>query len=196
MTRTRFFAIAVAVVAVATFWALPLAAADKPKPKTDPADPVEKKDPKTSAPAQAADADPGNDTIEVLHPNDASAFKANMGKEVAVEGQVSDAAWSASGKVMQIKFAEAKDTQFMAAVFVKSRATLDQAFGGDMSKAISGKRVRVIGTVTEYKGKPEIKIEKADQLEILADGGAAAGDSKKPGDTRKPTPGAKPAEKK
>ena len=190
MTRTRFLAV-VAAMLVAT-WALPLAAADKPKPKTDPADPVEKPAAKGEAPAKGDDA--AEDTIEVLHPNDASAFKANIGKEVAVEGRVSESSWSASGKVMQVKFAEAKDTQFMAAVFIKSRAALDKAFGGDMSQAISGKRVRVIGTVTEYKGKPEIVIEKASQLEILADGaGAAAGDSTKPVEKPKPAEPAKPA---
>jgi hypothetical protein len=190
VTRTRFLAI----LAVAALWALPLAAADKPKPKTDPADPVEKTAPKTDAPAKPA-TDDANDTIDVLHPNDAAAMKEHLGKEVAVEGQVSEAAWSASGKVMQIKFAEATDTKFMAAAFVKTRAALDKAFGGDLAKAIGGKRVRVIGKLEDYKGSPEIKIDKPEQLEILKEA-SAAGDVAKPSEPANPAAPAKPAPEK
>lgn len=172
-------------------WALPLTAADKAKPKTDPADPVEKTTPKTDPPAKPA-TDDANDTIEVIHPNDAAAMKERMGKEIAVEGQVSEAAWSNSGKVMQVKFAEATDTKFMAAAFVKTRTALDKAFGGDVSKAISGKRVRVIGKLSDYKGKPEIVIDKPEQLEILKEA-SAAGDVAKPSEPAKPAAPAKPA---
>jgi hypothetical protein len=145
VTRIRFLAV---VAVLFTLGTLPASAADKPKPKTDPADPVEKTAPKTDPPAKRA-TDDANDTIEVLHPNDAAAFKQHMGKEVAVEGQVSEAAWSSSGKVMQVKFAEAKDTDFMAAVFLKTRTAMDKAFGGDIAKALSGKRIRVIGKVAD-----------------------------------------------
>jgi len=114
-----------------------------------------------------------------------------MGKEVAVEGQVSEAAWSSSGKVMQAMFAEATSTKFMAVVFLKTRAAMDKAFNGDVAKAINGKRVRVIGKVVEYKGKPEIVIDKPEQLEILTDAPAAGGGSDaKTSDAPKSAPGA------
>ena len=116
-----------------------------------------------------------------------------MGKEVAVEGLVSQAAWSNSGKVIQINFAEATETKFMAAAFVKTRAALDKAFGGDVSRAVSGKRIRVTGKLEEYRGRPEIVIDKPDQLEILADTPAAAPDAAKPAEGPKSADGTKPA---
>jgi hypothetical protein len=131
--------------------------------KTDPADPVEKSAPKPDKPAAPA----GDDKIDVVHPNDATALKERMGKEVAVEGQVKEAAWSKSGKVMNVEFADAADSKFFVAAFVKAKPALDAAFGGDVAKTISGKRVRVTGVLKDFKGRPEIMLDKPEQLEVL-----------------------------
>ena len=104
---------------------------------------------------------------------------------MAVEGTVKEAAWSSTGKVMRIDFAEAADSKFMAAAFLKARPTLDAAFGGDVTKAVSGKRIRVTGKLQEYKGRPEIMIDKPEQLVILPDASTKPAEDAKPAGPKK-----------
>ncbi|MEM6314887.1 MAG: hypothetical protein AAF743_12415, partial [Planctomycetota bacterium] len=100
----------------------------------------------------------------------------NVGKEVTVEGTIESAKWSRSGKVMNIRFAGVDDKGFMAALFERQRGAFDEAHGGDVAEALSGKRVRITGTLRLYggraeqlKGRPEIILRNPSQLEILAD---------------------------
>src|SRR5436853_7194623 len=93
--------------------------------------------PATTAPSKAIGA------------NDKDALEAAMKdkKSAVVAGTVSSAAWSSSGKVLVIKFADSEESGFTAVVFAKDKDKMDAAFNGDAAKALSGAKVKIQGTV-------------------------------------------------
>lgn len=103
----------------------------------------------------------------IIKTGDKAALDAAQGTEVTVEGVVSSAAWSKSGKVCNIEFEGAPN--FVVAVFEKSRAKLDEAFGGDFTKQFAGSTLRVTGKLAAYGGKSP-KYEGASQI-ILSQSG-------------------------
>jgi hypothetical protein len=117
-------------------------------------------DPPASQPAASDDS-------AIVDVSDKSALDAAMGKDAVVEGVVESAAWSSSGKVMQIRFANSKETKFSAAVFEKRKADFDAAFSGDVTKALPGAKVRIRGSIKDFKGRPEIVIDSPAQITIV-----------------------------
>lgn len=114
------------------------------------------------------------DFSAIIAVSDQAALEANKDKDVTVEGVVSEAAWSGTGKVMNIRFDDAKDTHFSAIVFVKNKERIDAAFGGDATKAWTGAKVRIHGKLREYTGKsgnkkatPEITISEPAQVTVV-----------------------------
>ena len=109
----------------------------------------------------------------VIDAADKAAVEAAMDKDAIVEGVVERAEWSRSGKVMNIEFKGAENG-LLAVVFERNRQQLDQAFAGDLGKALSGAKVRVKGTIKPYggraesmKGRPQIIIEDGHQITLL-----------------------------
>jgi hypothetical protein len=103
-----------------------------------------------------------------------AAFDDAMGKDVVVQGVVSSAQWSASGKVMNIEFRNAERSRFLAVVFERIRARIDEGFNGDAAKSFTGAKVRIHGTLEPYggavesmKGRPQIIIASGDDVTIL-----------------------------
>jgi hypothetical protein len=113
--------------------------------------------------AQAALADGS----AVIKSSDKDALKAAVGTEVTVEGKVASAEWSKSGKVCNIKF-EGEPT-FVVASFEKSRAKLDEAFGGDFTKQFAGATIRISGKLAEYGGR-DPKYKEATQIVLSQTG--------------------------
>lgn len=112
----------------------------------------------------------------VLNPGDRAALDAALNKETFVEGVVQSAAWSGTGKVMNITFAEAGDVGLLAVVFERDRKRLDEAFGGDLAKELGGQRVRIRGTIKPYggrdrrlEGRPQIIINLDSQITFVED---------------------------
>ena len=95
--------------------------------------------------ARAAD-----DAPKTLAASDTAAIAAAKDNEVVVQGKISSAEWSRTGKVCNITFENAPG--FMAVAFVKSRKKLDEAFGGDAAKQLTGATVKLSGKLGEYKG--------------------------------------------
>ena len=106
----------------------------------------------------------------LIKPSDAKALGSHVGQDVAVEGVVSDAAWSASGKVFLIKFKDGDESQFQGALFLKVRETMEKAFGGDLSDAFEGATIRISGKLQTYRDHPEILVGDPKQITILAKG--------------------------
>jgi hypothetical protein len=109
----------------------------------------------------------------VLDVTDKGAVEAAMNRDAIVEGVVASAAWSRSGKVMNIEFSGAENG-LLAVVFDRKRQQLDEAFAGDLSKALTGAKVRLKGTIKPYggrdpamKGRPQIIIEDGHQITII-----------------------------
>ena len=116
-----------------------------------------------------ARADDAAKPVEVSA-TDKAALAAAMDKEVVVTGTIKKAAWSSTGKVMNIEFA---DSELLGAVFEKSRAAMDKAFDGDAAKKWTGAKVKVTGKLAKYggrshklEGRPQIIISKPEQVMV------------------------------
>lgn len=92
--------------------------------------------------------DEGPSVIDV---KDNAALEKSVDKRAVVTGKIVKAAWSKSGKVMQINF-DGTD-HFAALVFERNRKKFDESFGGDASKTLTGAEVRITGKIEKYGGK-------------------------------------------
>ena len=104
-------------------------------------------------------------------------FDAAIGKLVVVQGTVAAATWSATGKVMNIEFGNATRSRFLAVIFERNRAKIDEGFNGDVAATLTGARVRLRGVLEAYGGqieswkdRPQLVITVADQITILETG--------------------------
>ncbi len=140
----------------------------------------------TSKPAGGGSGD--METVPgIVDATDKAAIDAVVNKIATVEGVISSAAWSKTGKVMNIEFKGTESSRFCAVVFVKNRETLDTAFGGDLAKALNGARVRIKGPVKPYAsrgsnspGRPQIVIDKQSQITIVEPPPASAPSATQP----------------
>lgn len=115
------------------------------------------------------------DEVPVLQATDASLAE-RLGQTVIIEGVVSSAAWSQTGRVMEIHFAKVTEPKgFTAVVFDRNRKTLDEAFGGDLAKSLSGATVRLKGKLRTYggrakslEGRIEMTLDKPEQITVTA----------------------------
>lgn len=105
--------------------------------------------------------------LPVIDVTDKAAIESAKGTRVIVQGKVSLAEWSHTGKVMNIEFEGAP--HFMAVVFERNRAKFDAGFNGDVAKALTGAVVRFNGEIGPYGGHTE-KYKDAYQM-ILSAGG-------------------------
>jgi hypothetical protein len=110
----------------------------------------------------------------VISASDKKAIDENMGKEVVIVGEIASAAWSGSGKVMNVEFKDADESRLLAVVFERNRERLDEMFNGDLAKALTGAKVRLMGKLQEYggrdekwKGRPQIIIDRSSQITII-----------------------------
>jgi DNA/RNA endonuclease YhcR with UshA esterase domain len=110
----------------------------------------------------------------VIHVSDKDGMAAHMNKEVVVEGTISRAQWSRTGAVMNIDFKDADQTRFLAVIFVRQRAKFDDAFGGDVTRALTGAKVKLKGKLGEYggrseawRGRPQIILNDTTQVTIV-----------------------------
>jgi DNA/RNA endonuclease YhcR with UshA esterase domain len=132
----------------------------------------------TASAAALADGNPPKETPQnapttrpvAVSLSDDKALQANMGKEVTVEGVVSEAAWSVSGRVFLIKFKEGEETSFQGALFAKLRDEMEKAFKDDLSDAFEGAKIQIQGKLQTYREHPEILINDPKQIMILVKG--------------------------
>lgn len=116
-----------------------------------------------------------SDDVPVLQANDAS-LSDRIGQTVIIEGVVASAAWSQTGKVMEIRFVGVTDAKgFTAVVFDRNRKAMDEAFGGDLAKALNGATVRLKGKLRPYggrakslEGRIEMTLDKPDQVTVTS----------------------------
>src|SRR6202034_4189294 len=90
-----------------------------------------------------------------------------IASDVIVEGTISDAKWSTSGRVFLIKFKEADSSEFQGAIFSKNKDVMEKAFNGDLSTALEGAKVQIHGKLQTYREHPEILIDKPEQIVIV-----------------------------
>ncbi len=105
-----------------------------------------------SALVRADDAPASSGIVAVA---DHDQIKANVGKEIVVEGKVAKAEWSRSGKVFNISFEGVDDSKFAVVFFERHKKKFEEALQGDAGKTLTGATVRIRGKVVLYKGKAE-----------------------------------------
>lgn len=105
---------------------------------------------------------------------DKAGLTAALGQDVIVQGTVSKAEWSRTGAVMNIDFKGAEQSRMMAVVFQRQKAAFDTAYKGDITKALTGSKIRIKGTLEEYggnvaafKGRPQLILNRPDQITIM-----------------------------
>ena len=142
--------LAAAALGIATIAAPTLATAADKTPATKPTT-------RASATSQPAQLDiTSHDAIE-----------AAVDKNVYFTATVEKAAWTRSGKTLQIHFKDAPP-DFRGISYENYRKDLDKAFGGDAATNLEGKQVEVHGTLKRYtgsidawKGMTQVAITKA-----------------------------------
>lgn len=122
---------------------------------------AEEKTPATTEPATTAPSG------GVIAATDKDAISTHLNNEVTIEGMVTDAKWSSSGKVFVIKFKGTESSQFQAAVFSKNKEAMEKAFDGDLTKGLEGAKLQVKGKLQTFREHPEIVIDKPEQLTIV-----------------------------
>jgi serine/threonine protein kinase len=91
------------------------------------------------------------------------------GPPVTVEGIVASVRPSSTGKVLHVRFQGADgDGAFELAAFPKNELfeRLGRAFGGEVGEGLVGKKVRVRGELTQFKGTPQVVITSPAQIKI------------------------------
>ena len=106
---------------------------------------------------------PAAQAADPLDPSDAANY---IGEEATVCGEVSGAKYSdhRKRKPTFIDFGPPHPNQvFTALIWGEYRARFDY-----LPESLLGKRVCVSGTITEHKGKPEIKVSEPSQIEVMS----------------------------
>jgi hypothetical protein len=125
--------------------------------------------PPSGAVAPSPQSEPTTRPI-VVDLKDRDALRAAMGSEVIVSGTVVTAEWSRTGSVMRIEFEGTEKSQFYAVLFPRQRPAFDKKYAGDVTEALSGAEVRITGKLQLYRDRPEIIIDRLDQLEVTKRG--------------------------
>jgi DNA/RNA endonuclease YhcR with UshA esterase domain len=99
---------------------------------------------------------------------DIEKLRAAVGQQVVITGKVDTAAWSQSGKVMNIHFENASEG-LVAAIFLQSVPAFNRALGGDPSKALPRQTVAIKGKLGLYRERPQIILNDPAQLQIIKD---------------------------
>jgi DNA/RNA endonuclease YhcR with UshA esterase domain len=103
---------------------------------------------------------------QIVQATDTQALTALEGKTVAVHWKVARTGWSPHGTILFINFQGVNRSGF-SAIVQKADEDAVKAFG-DGAVELVGKEVTITGTLKMYRGKPEIDVTKAGQIEVSA----------------------------
>ena len=124
------------------------------------------------APAPAPSTKPATTTapttpIDVVAEKDK--LKGLVGQEATVRGKVIEVFVPRSGSVTILNFFAGPERRDFNVVIDKANMdAVNAAFNGDVAAAVKDQTVLVTGTVSEYRGSPQIKVEKPEQIKIEA----------------------------
>jgi DNA/RNA endonuclease YhcR with UshA esterase domain len=94
-------------------------------------------------------------------------LKGLIGQEASVRGKVVDVFVPRSGSVTILNFFEGSARRDFNVVIDKANIdAVNAAHNGDVAAAVKGQTIVVTGTVSEYRGNPQIKVEKPEQIKI------------------------------
>jgi DNA/RNA endonuclease YhcR with UshA esterase domain len=116
-----------------------------------------------------ATTQPG-EVIEVKEAADAEKLKALIGQDASVRGKVVEVFVPRSGSVTIFNFFSGADRRLFNVVVDKANLeAVNEGFNGDVGAAVKDKTIVVTGKVADYRGNPQIKIEKPEQIKVEAE---------------------------
>jgi DNA/RNA endonuclease YhcR with UshA esterase domain len=132
--------------------------------------------PATPAPAPATKpATAPSKLIDIVAEKDK--LKELIGQDVTMRGKVVEVFVSNRSGITILNFFPAAERRLFNAVIDKANLdAINAANGGDVGAAVKDQTVLITGTVSDYRGSPQIKIEKPEQLKVEP----AAKEEKKP----------------
>ena len=117
---------------------------------------------------QPGTTQPGG-VIEMKEAADAEKLKAMIGQDATVRGKVVEVFVPRSGSVTIFNFFSGADRRLFNVVVDKANLeAVNEGFNGDVGAAVKDKTIVVTGKVADYRGNPQIKIEKAEQIKVEA----------------------------
>lgn len=112
--------------------------------------------PATTAPATPIDVVAEKDKLKEL-----------IGQEATVRGKVVEVFVPRSGSVTILNFFSGQDRRLFNVVIDKAYLEpVNAGHGGDVAAAVQDQTVLVTGMVSEYRGNPQIKVDKPEQIKI------------------------------
>jgi hypothetical protein len=114
---------------------------------------------------------PSGDVIDV---KDFAKLKDMIGTEVTVRGTVSDVFVPKSASVSIFNFDGINRRDFNVVIPKAGIEAVNAGFEGDVAKAVKGQTITVTGKVADYKGSPQIQVDKPEQIKIEQSQGADA----------------------
>ena len=91
------------------------------------------------------------------------------GREVTVEGRVLEVI--SKDKVLLLGLDETTRAPFQVVIFNKLREKMTAELGADPAEYYRGKKVRVHGTVSRFRG-PQVELQNPQQLKVVVDSAA------------------------
>ena len=125
----------------------------------------------TAPPAPAPSTKPATtqpgEVIEVKEPADAEKLKGLIGQDASVRGKVVEVFVPRSGSVTIFNFFSGSDRRLFNVVIDKANLeAVNGGFNGDVGAAVRDQTITVTGKVADYRGNPQIKVEKPEQIKI------------------------------
>ena len=146
----------------------PAPPAPAPPAPAPPAPPAPSTKPATTAPTAPVDVVAQKDTLKEL-----------IGQEATIRGKVVEVFVPRSGSVTIFNFFSGGERRLFNVVIDKANLdAVNAAHNGDVGAAVKDQTILVTGTVTDYRGSPQMKLDKPEQLKIEA--AAAAKEEEKP----------------
>src|SRR5688500_3315259 len=134
-------------IAAALVWARPAVRAQEAPATSQP----------TTTPAAGA----------VIEVKDTARLKESIGQTLAVRGQVIEVFVSRNSGITILNFFPGNARRDFNVVIDKANLeALNAGFGGDVGAAVKDQTITVTGVVADYRGNPQIKLEKPEQLKI------------------------------
>ena len=107
---------------------------------------------------------------EVIDIKDFAKLKEMLGTEVSIRGKVTEVFVPQSGAISIFNFDGIGRRDFNVVVRKANLEAVNGGFEGDVAKAVTGQTIVVTGKVADYRGNPQIQVEKPEQIRIEKEG--------------------------
>ncbi|MGB7159440.1 MAG: hypothetical protein WBD40_15335 [Tepidisphaeraceae bacterium] len=115
---------------------------------------------------EGSTSQPSTQPGEVIDVKDFAKLKEMIGTEVTIRGKVTEVFVPRSASVSILNFDGIGRRDFNVVIPKGSLDAINAAFDGDVTKAVTNQTISVTGKVADYRGNPQIQLEKPESLKI------------------------------